>query len=90
MIARQLTLRHTAATSLPMEQTGRNKRTERRGGWWKLPVLVAGLVPLGGCISVNAPDGPIVIELNINIRSEVVYRLAQDAGDTIEENADIF
>ena len=57
---------------------------------WQLPVLVAGLVALGGCVSVNAPDGPIVIELNINIRSEVVYRLAQDAGDTIEENADIF
>ena len=54
------------------------------------PVLIATLAVLGGCISVNAPDGPIVIELNINIRQEVIYRLAEDAGNTIEENADIF
>ena len=45
---------------------------------------------LGGCITVNAPEEPIVIELNVNIRQEVIYRLAQDAGTTIEENKDIF
>lgn len=45
---------------------------------------------LGGCINVAAPDEPIVIELNINIRQEVVYRLAETADDAIEENADIF
>lgn len=45
---------------------------------------------LGACVTVNAPSEPIVIELNINISQEVVYRLAEDAGDTIEENADIF
>lgn len=44
----------------------------------------------GGCISVNAPSEPIVIELNINIKQEVIYRLAADAGSTIDENADIF
>lgn len=49
-----------------------------------------GVCALGGCINVSAPDEPIVIELNINIRQEVVYRLAQDAADTVEENADIF
>ncbi|NQX93945.1 MAG: YnbE family lipoprotein [Erythrobacter sp.] len=52
--------------------------------------LVLGSASLGGCINVAAPDEPIVIELNINIRQEVVYRLAEDAADTIEENADIF
>ncbi len=61
-----------------------------RGKCWMVPVLIATLPALGGCISVNAPDGPIVIELNINIRQEVIYRLAEDAGNTIEENADIF
>ncbi|TRD12846.1 YnbE family lipoprotein [Erythrobacter insulae] len=45
---------------------------------------------LGGCINVAAPDEPIVIELNINIRQEVIYRLAEDAANTIDENADIF
>ena len=53
-------------------------------------VLLAGCVATGGCINVNAPSEPIVIELNINIRQEVIYRLAADAGNTIEENADIF
>ena len=43
-----------------------------------------------GCVSVTAPDKPIVIELNINIKQEVVYRLAADAGNTIQENAGIF
>ena len=45
---------------------------------------------LGGCVTVEAPTEPIVIELNVNIRQEVIYRLAEDAGNTIEENADIF
>ncbi len=53
-------------------------------------MMVAGLVPLAGCITLEAPDEPIVIELNINITQEVVYRLAEDAGNTIEENASIF
>nr|WP_249171903.1 YnbE family lipoprotein [Erythrobacter sp. JK5] len=51
-------------------------------------MLSAGL--LTGCINVTAPDEPIVIELNINIRQEVIYRLAEDAANTIDENADIF
>lgn len=45
---------------------------------------------LGGCINIAAPEEPIVIELNINIRQEVIYRLAEDAANTIEENAEIF
>ncbi len=45
---------------------------------------------LAGCVTVDAPTEPIVIELNINIRQEVIYRLAADAEDAIDENADIF
>ena len=44
----------------------------------------------GGCISVNAPDKPIVIELNINISQEVIYRLADDVQQNIDENPEIF
>ncbi len=51
---------------------------------------MTGAGALGGCINVSAPDAPIVIELNINIRQEVIYRLAEDAANTIDENADIF
>ena len=53
-------------------------------------VSVLTSLTLAGCITVNAPEEPIVIELNVNIRQEVIYRLAADAGNTIEENADIF
>ncbi|MEP7221406.1 MAG: YnbE family lipoprotein [Novosphingobium sp.] len=53
-------------------------------------VLVGGALAMGGCVSVNAPDKPIVIELNINIKQEVIYRLAADAGATIDKNAGIF
>ena len=45
---------------------------------------------MGGCITVKAPDKPIVIELNINIKQEVIYRLAADAAQTIDKNAEIF
>jgi len=69
-------------------------RTMRGRGSWRRRVLLAlpmtGAMLLDGCISVKAPDKPIVIELNINIRQEVVYRLAQDAQSTIESNSGIF
>ena len=51
-------------------------------------VLSLGLV--GGCVNVTAPNEPIVIELNINIKQDVVYSLAPDAGNTIDANEDIF
>ena len=60
-----------------------------RVGWVSAVLLMSGVL-LSGCISVSAPDEPIVIELNINISQEVVYRLAEDAGNTIEDNPDIF
>lgn len=53
-----------------------------------MPVLAA--AALAGCIQIDAPAEPIVIELNINIRQEVVYRLASDVEDNIEANPDIF
>lgn len=53
-------------------------------------IAVAGAALLSGCISVNAPDKPIVIELNINIKQEVIYRLAEDVKQNIEANPDIF
>ena len=65
---------------------------ERRIVRWAraLPVAALGVTMLTGCISVTAPDKPIVIELNVNIRQEVIYRLAADAENTVEANKDIF
>ena len=52
---------------------------------------VIGLVTmLTGCINIQAPDKPIVIQLDINIRADIVHALAEDAANTIDENADIF
>lgn len=49
------------------------------------------LIPsLSACVQVEAPDKPIVIELNMNIRQEVVYRIAREAEALIEEREDIF
>lgn len=45
---------------------------------------------LSGCVQVQAPDKPIVINLNIAIRQEVLYRLDQASKEVIEENAEIF
>lgn len=45
---------------------------------------------LAGCVQVSAPDKPIVINLNINIKQEVVYRLDGDAKDLINNEAEIF
>ena len=56
----------------------------------KALVAISAVAMLSGCITLEAPDEPIVIELNINITQEVIYRLAEDAGNTIDENADIF
>jgi hypothetical protein len=53
-------------------------------------LVLLGLIPVSGCITLEAPDKPIVIELNINITQEVIYRLAEDAGNTLDENAGIF
>ena len=53
-------------------------------------MVVLGSALAGGCISVTAPNEPIVIELNINISQEVIYRLAGDVQENIEENPEIF
>jgi len=53
-------------------------------------MVVVGSAMAGGCISVKAPNEPIVIELNINIKQEVIYRLADDARQNAEENPEIF
>lgn len=57
----------------------------------KAIAAMAGLLAmLSGCINIQAPDKPIVIQLDINIRADVVLALAEDAANTIEDNPDIF
>ena len=72
--------------------TNRASRSHKATMWKAGAVLVAvlGSGMAGGCISVTAPDKPIVIELNINITQEVIYRLAEDVRQNIDENPEIF
>ena len=86
----ELTNRARLAKELPMHFGKPGKRRSSQSGKAGLAVLVGGAMALGGCVSVKAPDKPIVIELNINIKQEVVYRLAADAKNTIEQNSGIF
>jgi hypothetical protein len=56
------------------------------------PILAAAATPalLAGCVQVSAPDKPIEINLNINIKQEVVVRLSEDARDLIQKNPGVF
>jgi len=56
------------------------------------PLILAAIAAagLGGCVNVTAPDKPIVINLNISITQEVVYRLDTKAKAVIQENPGIF
>lgn len=45
---------------------------------------------LGGCVSVNAPDKPIDINLNVTIKQEVLVRLQRDVDQLIRSNPDVF
>lgn len=45
---------------------------------------------LSGCVQIDAPDKPIEINLNINIRQEVVFRLDGKAKELVEQNSEIF
>jgi hypothetical protein len=85
-----LTKLSPAATSARMQRIGQGAGRSRRRAWGAAAAMLVGTSMTSGCVSVTAPDKPIVIELNINIKQEVIYRLSQDAGNTIESNPGIF
>jgi hypothetical protein len=47
-------------------------------------------VPLASCVTVKAPDKPIEINLNVDIRQEVLVRLQQDVQQLIQQNPEAF
>ena len=51
------------------------------------PIMAASLA---GCVQVTAPDKPIVINLNIAIRQEILYKLDAPSKKLIETNPEIF
>ena len=93
MIHNELTPDALTATTRPMRGMQITRQTTLGSGRRAVCaalVLMTGSLAVAGCISVNAPDKPIVIELNINIKQEVIYRLSADAANTIEQNKEIF
>jgi hypothetical protein len=70
----------------------RMRRGATQGAMRRLRSLMIAPVVLAsaGCVQVSAPDKPIEINLNINIRQEVVVRLQQDVKQLIQNNPGVF
>ena len=51
---------------------------------------LAAVLPLAGCITVRPPDKPIEVNLNVNIKQEVLVRLQQDVQQMISKNPQAF
>jgi hypothetical protein len=59
----------------------------------RLPLLLAAApltLALTSCISVKTPDKPIEINLNVNIKQEVLVRLQRDVEQLINQNPQAF
>jgi hypothetical protein len=69
---------------------GRDASRRDVGRTIRLAVAALAAGAASGCVQVTAPDRPIVINLNINIRQEVVVRLQDDARRLIQNNPEVF
>ena len=52
--------------------------------------IAAAATGLTGCITVSPPDKPIEINLNVDIKQEVLVRLQRDVEQLINENPQAF
>ena len=55
-----------------------------------IAAVVAAALAQSACVTVSAPDKPIVINLNISVTQEVVYRLDGQAKSLIQAQPGIF
>jgi len=55
---------------------------------WTGPLVI--LIGAGGCVQVTAPDKPIEINLNVNVKQEVLVKLQRDAQEIIDQNPELF
>lgn len=63
--------------------------SDARQGFMKKAALLIVLASTG-CINIKAPDKPIEINLNVNIKQEVIVKLQKDADDFITSNPELF
>lgn len=68
--------------------------TERAGDasrWFMRWAAILGIsTGLAGCVQVTAPDKPIEINLNVNVKQEVLVKLQRDAEQLIADNPELF
>lgn len=78
-------------THMYPQLTNRMDSAIRRNMGKLILVLTPIMLPvLSGCVQVTAPDKPIVINLNIAVRQEVLLKLSAASEKVIEENPEIF
>lgn len=77
--------RNQPVEMLTAQRQGAKCRNMKRGLF-----CAAVVIPLAGCVTVQAPEKPIEINLNINIKQEVVYRLDGEAKNLIKQEPGIF
>ena len=56
----------------------------------RLALPIAAAMPLTGCITDKPPDKPIEVNLNVDIKQEVLVRLQQDVQQMIQKNPQAF
>ena len=56
----------------------------------KVAALMGAAASLNGCITVKAPEKPIEVNLNVDIKQEVLVRLQQDVQQMIQKNPQAF
>ncbi|MBF0166751.1 MAG: YnbE family lipoprotein [Alphaproteobacteria bacterium] len=59
----------------------------------RFPVVLLGLACLAACtptVKIEAPDKPIVINLNVKIEQEVRVRVERDVDTLIKDKKEIF
>jgi hypothetical protein len=56
----------------------------------RLALAMLSAAPLTACITVKTPDKPIEVNLNVDIKQEVVVRLQQDVQQLIQKNPQAF
>lgn len=70
-----------------------HRRSDANLGIMKQASLLLALAAsalLAGCVQIQAPDKPIEINLNVNIKQEVVLTLKKDAEDLVNNNPELF
>ncbi len=73
-----------------MNSAPRSVAPPPRRPWLRAALLCPGAALAAACVQIDTPDKPIEINLNINIRQEVVFQIDNDAKRVIDDNPAIF